>query len=205
MEKTVENSNGCLEWIGAAQNDGYGTFVRKRVNRTALAHRWGFAIREGVFPLEGTTLRHLCGNRLCVRHVEIGDPKQQHEDQLCHGTYQILPRSTRKLTCWAGHDLSIHGVVRKGRYGRRCVACREMRRTRLGAHAVVRKQFARIKTRRIGEIVLRDGWACSWCGHYGDLEIQHRVPVTMGGSNEVGNLELLCHGCHNKADAAIQR
>jgi 5-methylcytosine-specific restriction endonuclease McrA len=57
---------------------------------------------------------------------------------------------------------------------------------------------------------IRDGWtwgeirarvherdeACVRCGSRRRLQVHHRVPLRDGGTNELGNLELLCGRCH---------
>ena len=44
----------------------------------------------------------------------------------------------------------------------------------------------------------RAGWQCFRCGELVDsfYEIDHHVPLHLGGSNEPENLVLLCLGCH---------
>ena len=50
-------------------------------------------------------------------------------------------------------------------------------------------------TRR--RIMQRDGYACQCCGIVRmDNEIDHRVPLEQSGSNEDGNLWVLCTECH---------
>ena len=52
-------------------------------------------------------------------------------------------------------------------------------------------------------ILLRDAYTCQGCGLVrSDHEIDHRVPLHMGGKNDDDNLQLLCRstdgheGCH---------
>lgn len=54
----------------------------------------------------------------------------------------------------------------------------------------------------------RDGFACAACGAVrSDHEVDHRIPLEQGGSNDESNLQLLCSGpgrCHHlktKAEA----
>ena len=43
----------------------------------------------------------------------------------------------------------------------------------------------------------RDGWLCVLCGKRGRLEVDHIMPVEVGGEpHDMGNLQTLCRGCH---------
>lgn len=42
----------------------------------------------------------------------------------------------------------------------------------------------------------RDGERCQNCGSTEELEMDHIKPLVFGGANIIGNLRLLCHGCH---------
>ena len=78
--------------------------------------------------------------------------------------------------------------------------------TKAGATKRIRGD-AWMATRR--RILQRDGYACQCCGIVRmDNEIDHRVPLDLGGSNDDSNLQTLCggpEGCHtrkSKAEAA---
>lgn len=62
-------------------------------------------------------------------------------------------------------------------------------------------------TRR--RILLRDGFACQGCGIVrGDNEVDHRIPLEHGGSNDDSNLQTLCggpDGCHTRKTASENR
>lgn len=47
---------------------------------------------------------------------------------------------------------------------------------------------------------LVDYWGprCAYCGAEGDLEVEHIIPLARGGTNEITNLTVACHGCNNK-------
>jgi hypothetical protein len=66
---TKRTPEGCLEWIGARNQVGYGNF---RVGEKMLkAHRWNYARVFG--PIAPTdTIHHKCFNRACVEpeHLE---------------------------------------------------------------------------------------------------------------------------------------
>ena len=54
---------------------------------------------------------------------------------------------------------------------------------------LLRKEKARL---------LRENSCCAICGRTEDLELDHVIPVTAGGGNDKGNLQLLCFACHRK-------
>lgn len=53
------------------------------------------------------------------------------------------------------------------------------------------------------EVFARDGGACTACGSTIDLEYDHCIPVAAGGSNEVGNIRLLCLRCNRSSGARM--
>lgn len=63
----------------------------------------------------------------------------------------------------------------------------------LSPHPRKGKEFSRAVRRAIKE---RDGHACVLCGASRRLEIDHIVPVSLGGDNSIDNGQTLCHDCH---------
>ena len=51
---------------------------------------------------------------------------------------------------------------------------------------------------------IRDGGKCKACGCEENLEFDHIIPVTKGGSNTANNIELLCKKCNMKKIDKIQ-
>lgn len=53
-----------------------------------------------------------------------------------------------------------------------------------------------------------DDWTCQACGHegeYDELEMDHIVPLSRGGSNDEDNLQTLCVGCNReKGDLTME-
>jgi len=49
----------------------------------------------------------------------------------------------------------------------------------------------------------RDGQRCAWCGGTERLHVDHIVPRAKGGSNEAGNLQVLCRDCNLKKSDRI--
>lgn len=44
----------------------------------------------------------------------------------------------------------------------------------------------------------RDGKICKHCGATSELTIDHKEPITMGGTNDLSNLQVLCRSCNSK-------
>lgn len=44
---------------------------------------------------------------------------------------------------------------------------------------------------------------CQVCGNRQNLEIHHKIPLSLGGSNEKENLEVLCKNCHKLSGMEI--
>lgn len=60
------------------------------------------------------------------------------------------------------------------------------------------------KSRR-QEVYARDGHRCLLCGSPDDLTVDHDVPRTKGGTNDVENLRTLCKPCNSlKGDRLVQ-
>jgi TPR repeat protein len=61
-----------------------------------------------------------------------------------------------------------------------------------------------ISTQVRREVWRRDGGVCVKCGSRRNLEYDHIVPVSKGGSNTARNVELLCESCNRSKSASIQ-
>lgn len=44
----------------------------------------------------------------------------------------------------------------------------------------------------------RDGNQCTRCGARTNLRVHHRIRVADGGTDDLTNLTLLCHDCHER-------
>lgn len=127
--------------------------------------------------------------------------------------------SDSKLAAALGVTRGYICSVRKGRKGVSLELAKEIL-SRLGKTFDVESiepLFVPLKVRRHTEniavirrwVILRANGHCQLCGQEAPfktpdgipyLEVHHLVPVSEGGSNDVGNLVALCPNCHRKAD-----
>jgi len=54
------------------------------------------------------------------------------------------------------------------------------------------------------EVWRRDGGTCVKCGSRENLEYDHIIPISKGGSNTARNIELLCENCNRSKGASIE-
>lgn len=59
---------GCWNWIGTLKPDGYGVY--RRGGETCAAHQFAMTL-AGREAVPGTRIKQTCGNRACVRHLEL--------------------------------------------------------------------------------------------------------------------------------------
>lgn len=78
--KTKHATNGCIVWLAALKDSGYGTFWSG--TRYMSAHRWAYEQEHGPIPA-GMDVDHICHNRPCVNvdHLRITTRKQNLENQ----------------------------------------------------------------------------------------------------------------------------
>jgi hypothetical protein len=81
----IKFDDGCCEWIGGKNSDGYGTFSpfsRKPV----LAHRFSWELFNGPIP-EGLCVLHTCDNQACVKptHLFLGTKADNTLDMIAKG------------------------------------------------------------------------------------------------------------------------
>lgn len=58
-----------------------------------------------------------------------------------------------------------------------------------------------ISTRKRRRVYERDAYRCRYCGGYERLEIDHIVPVSQGGDNNIENLATACKECNRRKHA----
>ena len=78
--------------------------------------------------------------------------------------------------------------------------------TRQGSGAAVQRirgwRLHKIRER----ILLRDSYTCRMCGRVStDLDVDHIVPLHLGGAESDENRQALCHDCHKKKSEQEER
>lgn len=70
--------------------------------------------------------------------------------------------------------------------------------TRVGSPVAIERIRGREHDRIRQRILVRDGAACVRCEHGLNLEIDHIVPLHLGGAESDENRQILCKSCHAK-------
>lgn len=112
--------DGCWEWTGSKNHDGYGSFQSFRkagLSRSQGAHRISWELLRGHIP-KPLTIDHLCRNRGCVNpeHMEavpIGINTLRGET--------IPARNAAKILCKRGHLL-----IEENKKSRICLICKDV-------------------------------------------------------------------------------
>lgn len=117
--------NGCWQWTGAIDKDGYGHFGPEHGKRVR-AHRWAYEKYVGPIPA-GLTLDHLCNRPGCVNPGHL-IPATVGANMLRGSSPSAV--NARKSECPKGHPLD-GSFISNGKKKRRCLIChRENERAR---------------------------------------------------------------------------
>lgn len=122
--KVKLNSSGCLEWMGARNNLGYGHF--RWEGRTRGAHRVAYQILIGAVP-DGLQLDHLCRNRACV-DVDHLEPVTASENVRRGLIPEIRRQQHAHVThCPQGHAYAAPNLQITKAGHRKCRECQRLR------------------------------------------------------------------------------
>lgn len=130
IERGFRTVNGCLEWRGERDRDGYGK-IRLSIGgrRRAMVHRVAYEEWVGPIP-KGLIVMHTCDNPPCFEptHLRVGTYSDNLNDAYQKGR-KIGPKATD--ICIRGHDLTgwnvYHYLTPKGTPARACNLCRRAR------------------------------------------------------------------------------
>jgi len=107
MKKTLKISNGCWEWTGSKDKDGYGltsiyTYPDQR------SHRSSFILFKESIP-NGLCICHTCDNSSCVNpeHLYAGTVKQNTHDAIERGLFPIGPNPKKALNGEKNHKAKL--------------------------------------------------------------------------------------------------
>ena len=121
-----EPLSGCLIWLGATKEKGYGAI---RVGmRTVRAHRFAWELAHGPIPA-GAWVLHRCDRPECVavEHLYVGGAAENTRDMMERGR----DWGSSKTRCVRGHPLSGANLRRmrgaNGRTWRQCRTCDRLR------------------------------------------------------------------------------
>ncbi len=80
-ERLLVKENGCIEWQGSRDKDGYGTM--RRDSKDWKTHRYAFFKAHGEIP-KGYLVCHSCDNPSCcnIDHLFLGTQKENVEDMV---------------------------------------------------------------------------------------------------------------------------
>lgn len=115
----AEDPNGCWNWQGKLDAQGYGRFTAS-TGRTLQAHRWSYEHHIGDIPL-GFEVDHLCGRPCCVNPLHL---------QAISADDHLQRTVERRTTCKAGHNYDDANTRIDGNGRRWCRTCDRERQRR---------------------------------------------------------------------------
>ena len=82
---------------------------------------------------------------------------------------------------------------------RALAAINELRYTQARKDHLKRRRhyFQQVRQERILALIERDGLACAECGTVEKLTVDHIIPISKGGTDDLDNLRLLCRSCNS--------
>ncbi len=81
----------CWEWMGALRPDGYGVIgLGRRSEGIERTHRVAWILKHGEIPA-GKFVLHRCDNRKCVRHLFLGNQRDNIRDCMRKGRHSAPP------------------------------------------------------------------------------------------------------------------
>jgi hypothetical protein len=128
--KNFPHPNGCVEWSGVKNRDGYGILSGKRFCSSRLAHRNSFTLHVGPIP-DGALVCHKCDNPSCINpdHLFLGTVRDNNVDRANKGR-TVSPFKISDF-CKRGHRFTEEIIYKKPNGNRLCRICDNDRRQRI--------------------------------------------------------------------------
>lgn len=109
--KSTTTDNGCIEWAGSKDKDGYGRI--KKASGSYKAHRLSYMLNIGDIP-DDREICHKCDNPSCVNpdHLFVGTAKDNATDREIKGRGNHTARCKEyKLVSPSGQVFTIIGIT----------------------------------------------------------------------------------------------
>ena len=125
---SIRVSNGCIEWAGYNDRQGYAKVYVPGIQRQRKVAR--LMLLDADPDDNGLDVLHRCGNAGCINteHLYWGDDRQNTVDAIRHGTHSAGAINASKTHCVNGHEFTPENTKldRSGTSIKR--QCRECRR-----------------------------------------------------------------------------
>jgi hypothetical protein len=96
----VNKTEGCWNWTGGQNGNGYGLFKISLTRKNMTAHRMSYTLANGKIP-DGQWVLHKCDNRVCVNpdHLFLGDAAANVADMDAKGRRKNSPQKHEQNGC----------------------------------------------------------------------------------------------------------
>ena len=179
-EKVIKHENGCWEWLGRKDKNGYGMMCNH------LAHHISYELYVDSIP-KNYQLNHICQNKCSnPNHVYLGNQKENSQDikRKSIDYDKVLELHQQGLSyAEVGRQLGDYS----GPYIGRIVNGKQRGKNRW---EILIKQ----------NIYDQQQGICNGCKEYIEWEfarLDHIIPKSKSGSNEEDNLQILCISCNS--------
>jgi hypothetical protein len=115
IDKFKVLDNGCFQWLGAIDRDGYGKFQLD--GKCIFAHRYAFEVYYNHIS-NTLVIDHTCRFRACV------NPLHMEEVTVLENTRRGSNFQRDKTHCNNGHEFTIENTYICPRNNRNCRICR---------------------------------------------------------------------------------